>query len=177
MIEIDVTEMGTIEQVVDLWQKSLPSLDTEAFEIHLKLYQVNLIADRLYNDIADDFSLSDVDVSILMLVSRNQRGRPVRPTDLGRSLRIKASAITYRLDQLQELGFIERTLDGNDRRAVGVKVTEVGLTVVNEIVLRFNRKTAERLAAVVGDGGNIADLRQHLDRLVKAWTSPDAALK
>lgn len=173
MVELDAAEEGTIEQVVKAWGDNIPDLDVDAFSVQIKLYQINLITSRIYNRIADDFSLNDVDVSVLMIIRRERGDRPVRPSDLWRSLHLRPSAITYRVDRLHEMGLVERMPDENDRRALFLKLTDEGLRVVHEIVLRFNRTTVERLAVAKEHGCNIAELDQQLDGLHKAWTGAE----
>jgi DNA-binding MarR family transcriptional regulator len=170
MVELDAQEDGTIEQVVKDWGENVPGLDVDAFSVQIKLYQINLITSRIYNSIADDFSLSDVDVSVLMIIRRERADRRVRPSDLWRSLHMRPSAITYRVDRLYELGLVERIPDENDRRSLLLKLTDEGRRVVHEIVLRFNKTTVERLAVAAEHGCNIAALDQQLDGLLKAWT-------
>jgi DNA-binding MarR family transcriptional regulator len=174
MVELDAAEDGQIDQVVKAWGDNIPGLDVQAFAVQIKLYQVNLITSRVYNHIAADFSLNDVDVSVLMIIRRERADRPVRPSDLWRALHLRPSAITYRIDRLFELGLVERLPDENDRRALFLKLTAEGLRVVHEIVLRFNRTTVERLAIAREHGCDIAALDQQLDRLLKAWSGADA---
>jgi DNA-binding MarR family transcriptional regulator len=169
MVELDAEEAGTIEQVVKDWKKKIRKLDVLAFSVQIKLYQINLITSRVYNRIADDFSLSDVDVSVLMIIRRERPDRPVRPSDLWRSLHMRPSAITYRVDRLHDMGLVQRLPDENDRRALFLKLTEEGLRVVHEIVLRFNKTTVERLAVAAEHGCDIAALDRQLDALLKAW--------
>lgn len=174
MVEFDVAEEGgTIEQVVKAWGENIPELDINAFSVQIKLYQINLITSRIYNRIADDFSLSDVDVSVLMIIRRERADRPVRPSDLWRTLHLRPSAITYRVDRLHEAGLVDRTPDEKDRRALFLKLTEEGLRVVNEIVLRFNRTTIERLAIAVEHGCDIAELDRQLEGVLKAWSGAE----
>jgi DNA-binding MarR family transcriptional regulator len=173
MVEFDAEEEGTIEQVVRDWGENIPGLDVNAFSVQIKLYQINFITSRVYNRIADDFSLSDVDVSVLMIIRRERSDRPVRPSDLWRSLHMRPSAITYRVDRLHEQGLVRRVLDENDRRAWLLKLTDEGLRVVNEIVFRFNQTTVERLAIAAEHGCDIAKLDQQLDCLLKAWSGAD----
>jgi len=170
LVELDPTQYGTIEQVVRSWQKDLPDLDIGAFSVQLKLYQINLIASRIYNGIADDFSLNDVDVSVLMIILREREDRPVRPSDLWKLLRIAPSAITYRLDRLNELGLIERIPDQSDRRALFLQLTDQGRNVVREIVMRFNKATAKRLAVSVENGCDLAELDKQLNYVLDAWS-------
>lgn len=173
MVELDAVEEGTIDEAVSAWGKNIPELDVDAFAVQIKLYQINLITIRIYNKIADEFSLNDVDVSVLMIIRRERSNRPVRPSDLWRTLHLRPSAVTYRVDRLYELGLVERLPDENDRRAVFLKLTAEGLRVVHEIVLRFNRITVERLAAATGHGCDVAALDRQLDCLLKAWTDAE----
>lgn len=170
MVEFDAEEGGTIDQVVKDWAQNVPELDVNAFSVQLKLYQINFITSRTYNQIADDFSLSDVDVSVLMIIRRERRDRPVRPSDLWRSLHMRPSAITYRVDRLHERGLVERVLDESDRRAWLLRLTEEGMRVVSEIVLRFNKTTVDRLNAAAEHGCDIAQLDKQLNSLLKAWS-------
>lgn len=170
MMELDAVEEGTIEQVVRDWGENISDLDVQAFSVQIKLYQINVITSRIYNRIADDFSLSDVDVNVLMLIRRERNDRAVRPSDLWRALHMRPSAITYRVDRLHELGLVNRMLDEKDRRAWLLSLTDEGLRVVNEIVRRFNRKTVERLSAAAELGCDISELNKQLDSLFLAWS-------
>lgn len=172
---IDVHEEGrsTIDQVVKAWGEDIPQLDIKAFSVQIKLYQINQITIRIYNRIADDFSLNDVDVSVLMLIRRESVDHPVRPSDLWRSLHLRPSAITYRVDRLYELGLVQRLPHENDRRSLFLKLTEEGLRVVHEIVLRFNKTTVERLAIATEHGCDIAALDLQLESLLKAWADAE----
>ncbi|MBT2187876.1 MarR family winged helix-turn-helix transcriptional regulator [Sphingobium nicotianae] len=171
MVELDVADGGTLEDVVRDWGEKIPALQVDAFAVQIKLYQINVITSRIYNRIADEFSLSDIDVSVLMIIRRERPDRPVRPSDLWRSLHMRPSAITYRVDRLHELGLVQRLLDENDRRAWLLKLTDEGLRVVNDIVLKFNKVTVERLAIAADHGCDIAALDRQLDCLLKAWNS------
>jgi len=169
MVDFDAAESSSIDQVVSHWGDTIPELDLDAFAVQLKLYQINFITSRIYNRIADEFSLNDIDVSVLMIIRREKGDRAVRPSDLWRTLHLRPSAITYRVDRLHGMGLVERTPDQNDRRALTLKLTEEGLRVVHEIVLRFNRTTVDRLRAAQEHGCNTADLDRELEALLSAW--------
>lgn len=174
MTNLDASENGTITQVVDMWKIFLPNLDEAAFSVQLKLYQINLVANRIYNEIAGQFDLNDLDVSVLMIIRREHDERPIRPSDLWRRLDLRPSAITYRIDRLYDLGLIDRLPDPSDRRALFLTLTKKGISVVNEIVLRFNRVTAEKLADLKANGGNVKALDTELDFYLQAWMPPPA---
>lgn len=171
LTNLDPSEMGTLDQVVQTWAGHLPSVDHVALSVQLKLYQINLMAGRIYNRIASDFDISDVDVSVLMIIRREQDSRPIRPTDLWRRLDLRPSAMTYRLDRLAEIGLIERKPDPGDRRALFLNLTPKGVGTVNEIVRRFNVITAEKLAELGTLGGSVSELDKQLDFYLRAWSA------
>lgn len=174
MTNLDATEMGTIDEVVQMWQSHLPNLDPAALSVQLKLYQINLMAGRIYNRIAAEFDISDIDVSVLMIIRRERTSRPIRPSDLWRRLDLRPSAITYRLDRLDELGLVRRSPDPGDRRALFLGLTDKGLATVNEIVARFNAVTADKLKELGSLGGDVAALDRQLEFYLRAWSgAPD----
>ena len=64
------------------------------------------------------------------------QGEPYRlsPGKLAKDLELSSGAMTNRLDQLEQAGLIRRLPDPNDRRAVGLELTDKGRELTAEIV-------------------------------------------
>lgn len=162
-------------QLIREWTAFLPELDQSAFSIQYGIHRINVAATRVTNRIAAAFDINDIDVTLLMVIRRDQNARPVRPSDLWRQFDLRPSAITYRIDRLCGLGMIDRQPDRSDRRAISLALTPKGEHAIVEIVRAFNACVSERLAPLDAVGG-----RDTLDRLlaafVESWESlPDAA--
>jgi len=155
-------------QLIREWSAFLPDLDKSAFSIQYQLHRINVIATQVTNRLAIPFDINDIDVTLLMVIRRDQSVRPVRPSDLWRQFDLRPSAITYRIDRLHKLGLIDRRPDRCDRRAISLALTAKGEHAIVEIVRAFNDCVSERLATIDAIGG-----REELDRLlgvfVAAW--------
>ena len=170
-------EVGATAQLVGNWSAFLPDLDATAFSIQLHIHQINLLAIRETNRIAEKYSINSVDMSLLMAIRRDQRSRPVRPSDLWRLFDLAPSAITYRMDRLFELGYIVRLPHPEDRRALYLKLTPKGETAVVSVVREFNAVAVEKLAEVDKTAGGRAKLDKLLTASLRKWqeTEPAAA--
>jgi len=172
MVKTEEANEGDVQQVVEAWRRGLPGLDAEAFSLQVKLYELHQAAGRIYNGIANEFSLNHIDLRILMVVCTDSAKGSVRPSDLGRLLHLAPSAITYRLDRLHDMGLLERLTDESDRRAFYLKLTDGGEHIVKQVVRRLTEATTKRLAMVREQGGNPAELDRQLELYLKAWNAP-----
>jgi DNA-binding MarR family transcriptional regulator len=69
-----------------------------------------------------------------------RRGEPMRMSELADSLGIVRRSATSVVDDLEQLGLVERIADPVDRRAVGVQLTHMGRKVMLDA--RRRRRTA-----------------------------------
>lgn len=75
--------------------------------------------------------LSFAQCAVLMVLG--EFDGPTRISDLGDATLTPPSSMTHTIDRLERRGFIERSLDARDRRAIRVSLTGDGLRVVDEI--------------------------------------------
>ena len=69
-----------------------------------------------------------------VLTALRRQGRPYQLTasELARESLLSSGAMTNRIDRLEERGLVEREADPDDRRGVLVRLTEVGLELVDK---------------------------------------------
>jgi DNA-binding MarR family transcriptional regulator len=65
---------------------------------------------------------------------KNRYPYELTPTQLFSSLMLTSGAITHRIDELEKVDLVERAPDPNDRRGTRVKLTDLGLTKINDAV-------------------------------------------
>jgi len=171
LTNLDAFAASPIDQLIDEWATMIPTLDPRSFSIQLKVYQVNLLASRIYNRLAQKFDVTNVDVDLLMVIRRDQGRKPVRPSDLWRQLELRPSAITYRIDRLFEQGLVDRTPDPSDRRALFLTLTSKGEALVAAVVGEFNAITADRMKAVKDAGGDPEAFDKLLALYLDAWNN------
>jgi DNA-binding MarR family transcriptional regulator len=74
----------------------------------------------------------------------------MRPTDLAERLRVSKQALSYQLRELEQLGYLERRADANDRRSRRIHLTPRGtsaLWAIRGAVHDIERDWAEQLGA------------------------------
>lgn len=95
--------------------------------------------------------------------------KPLRQTDLARSLSLEAPSLVRLLDVLERRGFIVRAIDEEDRRSKLVSITEAGREIAT-LVSRAADRVAARLTADV-TAEEMFHCCQIFDRLEQAATT------
>ena len=111
----------------------------------------------------------------LLCTLRNQ-GEPYRlsPGELSQKQELSSGAMTNRLDQLEEAGFVRRTPNPDDRRGLLVELTEEGHRVWHDSVGAQAEKEA-LIAAAALDEAQREQLNSLLRRLMLAFERTEAA--
>jgi DNA-binding MarR family transcriptional regulator len=167
-------EEKAISKVVKHWAALLPQLDSTAFSIQIKIYQINLLTVRATNVLAKEFDLNTLDIQLLMTIHREADEKLIRPSDLWRIFDLAPSVITYRVDRLHDLGFVVRLANLADRRTLHLKLTTKGETALKTVVRKFNRITIRKLASVDKARGRLK-FDQLLTAYLDAWKDPGDA--
>ena len=97
------------------------------------------------------------DKALLIL---NKRG-PMLPSQLGTCLNMRRGSLTSLVDSLEEMAFVHRTPDRDDRRRVWVSLTDVGHGYVSERYARLKTALTDFLADL--DDGDTARLARGLE--------------
>lgn len=87
----------------------------------------------------------------------------MRPSDLAARMRVTKQALNYLLGDLERLGYLERRLDPDDRRARRIALTDRGwslVPIIRDAVSEVEREWAEAL-----DAERFAQLRELLYEL------------
>jgi DNA-binding MarR family transcriptional regulator len=73
-----------------------------------------------------EHGLTPEDWHLMTPLYLREPGKPTSPGALARDLDLSSGAMTSRLDRLEQLGFVQRTRDEDDRRGVKVELTQAG---------------------------------------------------
>ena len=102
-----------------------------------------------------EYGLTPEDWHVMTSLGLRADGKTTSPGALARDLELSSGAMTSRLDRLEQLGYVHRLPDPDDRRGVRVELTDAG------------RKTWEGAIEVQGrkvkigvQGGRIAAMNQ-----------------
>lgn len=122
----------TVAAVVRQWRAVHPELDTGPMEI---IGRVNRCAALLQQ--AEDAPLRRAGLSrpeFDLLGALRRTGHELTPSELARETFSSGAAVTKRLKQLTERGFVERRGDTRDRRVAHVRLTDSGRALVDAIL-------------------------------------------
>ena len=101
-------------------------------------------------------------------VLRNLRTSPRRITELASEERVTQPAITLLVNRLADKGWVERTSDPTDRRAVLVSLTPAGEEAFDRLKAEYHALLHEEIAGLDDDEvETLADAVGILDRLIE----------
>ena len=163
-----MTQSDFIEEATAGWSKLLPDQDMLSFEVIQRLIWSGRLADRILEKAAVVSGLRrHGDFEVLSLLRRNE---PIllTPVEVAQQLLSSQSGMTGKLDRLEEQSLIRREPDPDDRRAIRLRVTESGRTLIDEAFttsLRTYESMLDELtpAQVKGLGVLLKELLERLD--------------
>lgn len=91
--------------------------------------RISTISKRIHSALKGtlvEYGLTPEDWHVLTRLRLRKDGRRSSPGALARDLELSSGAMTSRLDRLEELGFVRRLRDPDDRRGVVIELTDEG---------------------------------------------------
>jgi DNA-binding MarR family transcriptional regulator len=82
-------------------------------------------------DNLEGYDLDFAGFDVIMTLRRQGHGQALSPSALAREMMLSTSAMTNRLDRLEQRGLIERTRDPNDRRGLRITLSDAGFDLVD----------------------------------------------
>jgi len=130
------------------WQRELPGVRTEAIEINTPLWR---IAKVLADDRRRTLARLGVDPSTLDLLSVIRRSGPpyeLTTREITRRTLITAGAVSQRVARAERAGLVERSPSPASRRAVSVRLTDVGHALIESTVRSLLEHEADLISSL-----------------------------
>jgi DNA-binding MarR family transcriptional regulator len=145
--------MGSISQwpaadIAASWQRELPGVRTESIEIITPVWR---IAKALADDRRRTLAKLGVDPSTLDLLSVIRRSGPpyeLTTREIARRTMVTAGAVSQRVARAEQAGLVERSPSSVSRRAVGVRLTEAGHSLIEPTVRQLLEHEADLIGAL-----------------------------
>ena len=156
-----------IDSVLEQWKRQRPDLDMRAMGLFGRLGRVAAIGEKAAAEGLAKHRLNIGEFDVMAALRR--AGTPYRlsPTELSRSLMLSSGAMTNRLDRLEEMGLVERLSNPDDRRALKVGLTRLGIVRIDAALTDHAGNEARLLAPL-----SFTDQKQLtalLRKLLAAW--------
>jgi DNA-binding MarR family transcriptional regulator len=104
---------------------------TEELLVIIKKW-VNLTFHKSISGVLKFTKENNLTISQITVLIRLHRKHNCNVSDIGENMGISNAAASQLLDRMVQLGFIERSVDSNDRRIKNLNLTQKGLKILNE---------------------------------------------
>jgi len=127
-----VSRSNFVRESVAGWSRLLPDRD----QLSLGVIQRLVWSGRLAEEVLDRAAIASGlrrrgDYEVLALLRRFEPAL-LTPMEVAQQLMTSQSGMTGKLDRLEDQGFIQRTPDAEDRRAVRLGITDSGRSLIDE---------------------------------------------
>lgn len=160
-----------VDDVVGAWRRVRPDLDLEAIEAAGRLGRIALLLGPAQNELLAGFDLQNGGFDVLSSLRRAGPPYTLTPSTLADRLLLSRAGMTSRVDRLERSGFVERSLDPEDRRSFRIRLTDAGLEVVDRAMTAHTANVTALLGAVDADG--LAHLNELLRTLLRGLARED----
>jgi len=152
--------MIQVDAILEQWGRERPDLDVGPMGLTGRL---NRIARHLEREMEKSFAVHGLNLaSFDVLATLRRSGSPYRlsPGDLMANTMVTSGTMTNRVDRLVLAGHVERIKNPNDGRSVLIRLTDMGLKVIDAAVTDH----VDNLARLTG--GLTESQAKRLDRLL-----------
>ena len=162
-------KIDQVERIVSQWETERPDLDVSPVEIFGRIARVDMLLGKFVNDFLTQHNLTLGLFDVLTALRRSGHPYKLKPSDLADMTMLTSGGITGRLDQLEELGLVERASDKQDRRVMFAQLTQEGLSVIDTVIEGHFNREAEVLEDI--NESDRVELARLLKTLEKAFES------
>ncbi|MDT7803788.1 MAG: hypothetical protein QOI78_7221 [Actinomycetota bacterium] len=165
-----MTDEDAVDAVVSAWARERPDLDLTAIGVAGRLGRLSLVLGPAQERVFGKFGLQRGEFDVLAALRRSGKPYTLIPYELSATLMMSRAGMTSRLDRLEAAGFVERTLDPNDRRSFRIRLTDQGFEVVDAAMTEHTANVTELLSSLRGKELGLLD--DVLRKLLREYDTP-----
>jgi DNA-binding MarR family transcriptional regulator len=143
-----VTDEDAVDTVVSAWRRERPDLDLTAIGVAGRLGRLSLVLGPAQERVFGKFGLQRGEFDVLAALRRSGPPYTLIPSELSATLMMSRAGMTSRLDRLEKAGFVERTLDPDDRRSFRIRLTDQGFAAVDAAMTEHTANVSELLSSL-----------------------------
>lgn len=129
-------QQDAVDLLIQQWREERPDLDLKSMATIGRLKRcTSLVMPRLNKAFAE-FDITSWEFDVLATLRRSGAPYTLAPTSLFSSLMITSGTMTHRIKSLEARGFVEREDNPDDARSKLVKLSSVGLDLIDRAVER-----------------------------------------
>lgn len=152
--------------LTDTPQNSLAADEAHAPSLGMLL---TMVRSEIVRAIEAELASQGLDLSFtqFLILKKAHLLGPVSATELARAVEIDGGAMTRQLDQLERKGYLRRTPDAQDRRALRIELTEAGNQVWRDTVSDCSQRVMNAAQRSL-DKTEQTQLHNYLQRVLRA---------
>lgn len=140
-----------VDRISDAWQRARPDLDVSPLQVLSRVSRLARHLDLARRQAFTRHGLETWEFDVLAALRRAGAPYSLSPGQLGVETLVTSGTMTNRIDRLESGGLVRREPDPNDRRGVGVVLTDTGRTVVDDAMSNLLQREHDLLAALSAD--------------------------
>ena len=137
-----------MDVIVDQWHEQRPELDPSAKHVTGRIIRLAGLFQQAYGEAFAPLGLNEGDYGVLAALRRSGAPYELTPTELARHRMMTSGGMTAMLDRLERKGLIARTPNPADRRGSLVRLTEEGLEMIDDAMVRHTDAEHALVAAL-----------------------------
>lgn len=143
----------SLSTILAQWQLQRPDIDPNPMALCGQIWRAAEILRKAVNKNLANYDIDSTRSDILFTLRRQGKNQQLSPSELADEMMLSTSAMTNRLDRLEQSGLINRQPDPNDRRGLKISLTEQGFALADEILASHVKTEADQLS-------NLSDFEQ-----------------
>lgn len=124
-----------LSSIVKQWQRERPDIESRPMALCGQVWRTGDKLRKVVNENLANYGMDLARSDVLFSLRRQGKGMSLSPSELAAEVMLSTSAMTNRLDKLEQKGLIERHADPKDRRGLRIALTEKGFTLADEMVV------------------------------------------
>lgn len=124
----------SIDRILEQWSLERPDLDTSSLSVVVRLMTLYKPLLREATRALEPLGLELWQYDVLSALRRQGRPFSLSATRLAEATGLSAGAMTNRIDKLEDLGLVRRTVVKSDRRGVRVTLTPRGQRMIDSAI-------------------------------------------
>ena len=155
----DERRADAVDAILEQWHRERPDLDVSPMGTIGRIKRCSALLQRELDKVFTAYGLTAWEFDVLATLRRSGAPYCLAPTALFSSLMITSGTMTRQLHQLEAAGLVSRLPNPNDARSLLVKLTPVGLELIDRAVEAHVVNEARILAPITAADLAVLDVR------------------
>ncbi|MEV4067560.1 MarR family winged helix-turn-helix transcriptional regulator [Nonomuraea dietziae] len=145
-----------VAAVLEQWRRERPDIDIRPIGVVGRIMRISRMWDKEIKDFLAGHGLEPGEFDVLSTLRRSGEPYELTAGTFLKTSLVTTGAITLRVDRMEDKGLVTRVRDTADRRSVKIRLTDLGLEVIDG-VLPLHVANEGRLLEALGQ-----EEREHL---------------